>query len=92
MTSFSADDLKKCGPTIGFYPDSAGSYVHANHVAAAGGDGYNNNADYGGTFTFNQPETYNSVFLTRKRLITAFSGYNGVPTMTTALAPTVGKN
>lgn len=44
MTSMSADDVKKWGPSIGVYPDSAGSYTFSA-AAAAGGDGYSNNRD-----------------------------------------------
>ena len=42
MSSFSADDLKKWGPTIGFNPDSAGSGSYAA-AANANGDGSSNN-------------------------------------------------
>ena len=43
-SSFSADDLKKWGPSIGYCPDTAGNHVF-NNAANAGGDGYSNNDD-----------------------------------------------
>ncbi len=91
MTSFSQDDLKKWGPSIGFSPDSAGSMVYADHVAAAGGDGYSNNRDLTTLATFTSPENFNKGFLERRRQTTAFAqaGYGGI---TSAGTTAVGKN
>jgi hypothetical protein len=91
ITSFSQDDLKKWGPSIGFNPDSAGSMVYADHVAAAGGDGYSNNRDLTTLATFTAPENFNSGFLERRRQTTAFplAGYNGI---TAAGTVAIGKN
>lgn len=45
ITAFSADDLKKWGPSIGFSLDSAGSY-RFSAAASVDGDGYTNNRVY----------------------------------------------
>jgi len=91
MTSFSQDDLKKWGPTIGFCPDSAGSMTYSDHVASAGGDGYSNNRDLTTLTTFTTPENFNTGFLQRRRQNTAFdlAGYGGIVAAGTAAT---GKN
>ena len=95
MTSWSSDDLKKHGAITGVCPDSAGSFVYADHVAAAGGDGFSNNRDLLTNNTFTTPEQCNTGFLNRKRQTTAFSmtAYGTIPTMNTyAKANNVAKN
>lgn len=92
MTSFSHDDLVTHGPSIGFWPDSAGSFVYADHVAAAGGDGYSNNRDLITLATFTTPENYNKGFLERRRLTTAFPLATSNTVTTKARAAAVGKN
>lgn len=100
MTSMSSDDVQKWGPTIGFYPDSAGSHRFSN-AAAAGGDGYSNNADLTTLATFTAPNNANIGFLERRKRTTAFNGtrggaaggYGALPTLTTSnQCLTIGKN
>lgn len=91
MTSFSKKDLKKWGPSLGIYPDSAGSYVYRDYtdevkndftpVPSPGGDGYSNNRDFEVRNNFAQPEIVNEGFLTRKSQTTAYpyAGYSAIP-------------
>ncbi len=78
LTSMGQNDLKKWGPSLGFNPDSVGSFVNnlpqvsGGSGASGNGDGYTNNRDYGGTFTYASLENYNEGFLKRKRITTAY--------------------
>jgi len=75
LTTMSASDVDKWGPTIGFRPDTP-AYV-LNAAASPNGNGLTNNRD---TFLpvaatqFNEPYVSNTGFLNRKRETTAFSG------------------
>jgi hypothetical protein len=84
MTSFSKDDLQKYGPSIGFYPDSAGSYQF-NAAASNFGDGYSN-VDEVYEIQANtsvRPESFNEGFLKRRAMTTAFKGDGGYGSLTT---------
>jgi hypothetical protein len=99
MTSFSEDDVKKHGPTIGFNPDSAESYSFSAG-AARNGDGYANNAvnkDLAIAYR-NSLGNCNEGYLDRLRntaypLTTRDTGINSLPQIaTTALANQIGMN
>ena len=66
MSTFSADDLRKYGPSIGFWPDGPAS-MSFSAGASANGDGTSNNvANPVASINYNtQLETYNLGFLKR---------------------------
>lgn len=45
LTSFSEEDIKNHGSSIGFYPDTAGSWAWSPDVASPNGSGLSNNKD-----------------------------------------------
>jgi hypothetical protein len=99
LSSMSADDLKKCGPSIGFNPDSAGSAAYAA-AANANGDGTSNNVvNPAEALTYaSQIDPYNAGLLKRfqmtgYQLNTKNTGIGANPEInTTALANQIGKN
>jgi hypothetical protein len=81
MTQLSSDDLKKIGPTIGFYPDSSDSLTYGSYGTVGSlqsNDGYanNRNADY------SKPTTeYNNTnlgFIERQKIVQIPSFSKGV--------------
>lgn len=93
MSSWSQADLDKWSSTTGVFPDSAGAYSFSNAAAAGGGDGYSNVADVSAIGTYTSPRLVNEGFLERRRRTTAFdNSYNGIPTMSDAIAANLAKN
>jgi len=92
ITSFSSDDLKKWGPSIGFSPDSAGSY-RFGAAASLSGDGYSNifDSQVVPNNPYTQPQLINQGFVDRRKQTTAFplAGYGGIVAAGTAAT---GKN
>lgn len=99
MSSFSADDLKKWGPTLNFFPDNAGTYSFAN-AANANGDGHSNNVinPAAGLTYASQIEPSNQGLLKRLQntgypINTRNVGYGGITQINTVgLANQIGKN
>ncbi len=99
MSTMSADDLKKWGPSIGFSPDTATTSSFAN-AANANGDGHSNNVvnpaaglTYASQIGARNEGLLNRLQLTGYQLNTRNTGYGGVPQInSTALANQIGKN
>lgn len=96
LTKSSYDDIRKNGPTLGFIPDSAGSYQFTN-AAFAMGDGYSNSDEVAlDAEKYLDPELTNSGFLERRAKTTAFStatAYGNLNTTTTVeQCKRIGKN
>ena len=96
LTKSSYDDIRKNGPSIGFIPDSSGSYQFS--TASFGmGDGYSNNDDVALDIeTWLDPDLINNGFLKRRAKTTAFStvqAYGGLNTTTSVeQCKKIGKN
>jgi len=81
LSTFSQDDLKKLGSTIGFYPDNTGGIKFPRGggppiapVASFNGDGFVNNSPAGNNFRvfFRKNHTSNDAFEKRMEITTAY--------------------
>lgn len=88
LVKSSVDDVQKWGPSVGFVPDSSGSYTYST-AAATGGDGYSNNRNGPDSTNFAAPDAYNAGFRVRQLQTTGWGkqansstiGYGSLPTI-----------